>query len=38
MAAYGNLLSLRSSVLTGDAEGFAELTPEPQARDAHADR
>ena len=30
MAAYGYLLALRSSVLTGDAEGFAELTPEPQ--------
>lgn len=27
MAAYGNLLSLRSSVLTGDAEGFAGVSP-----------
>lgn len=30
MAAYGNLLALRSAVLTGDAEGFAEVTPELQ--------
>jgi membrane-bound lytic murein transglycosylase D len=30
MAAYGNLLALRSAVLTNAAEGFAEIEPRPQ--------
>ena len=34
MAAYGNLLSLRSAVLTNAAEGFAEIEPRPQAEAA----
>jgi len=31
MAAYNNLLALRSSVLTGAAEGFVEMEAEPDA-------
>jgi len=34
MAAYGNLLSLRSAVLTNAAEGFSEIEPRPQAEAA----